>query len=146
MSDEDENQRSPTLGYAATQQFRTTHRHSHRSTLRPFNDDIFNTHNPGTARNRLNSTLDRLESLINKAAIENVSQSAKDRMQALANRLNGNDVNKTLGKMAQALEKLTTQQENTPNATTPNRSMVGPKVAKSLEPNGPQLAGDLTVF
>ena len=47
----------------------------------------------------MNSTLDRLESPLNHTAIENVSQSAQDRIQALGDRLNGNDMNKTLGKI-----------------------------------------------
>ncbi len=78
---------------------------------------MFNTQNPETA---LNSTLDRLENLINNATIENVNQSTKDRIQALANRLNGNDISKTLGKVTEVLEKLTTQQESTLNTATPN--------------------------
>ena len=45
--------------------------------------------------------------------IKNISQSAKDRIQALASRLNGNNINKTLGKITEVLEKLTTQQEST---------------------------------
>ena len=44
----------------------------------------------------------------------------KDRIQVLANRLNGNDLIETLGKISEALEKLTIQQqESTPNAAIP---------------------------
>ena len=75
--------------------------------------------NQDTVTNRINSALDRLESLINNVTIENISQSAKDRIQALANRLSGNDINKMLGKITEVLEKLTTQQESTQHATIP---------------------------
>ena len=84
-------------------------RHSHSPTLRLFDDDVFNTKNPDSALSKMNSNLDRLEGLINNAAIENVSQSPRDRIQALANRLNGNDMNQTLGEITDVLEKLTTQ-------------------------------------
>ena len=70
-----------------------------------------------TQRNKQH--LNRFGSLLNNAAIENVSKSTKDTFQALANRLNGNDINKTPGKIAEALEILTAQQdESTLNATT----------------------------
>ena len=75
-----------------------THRHSHRPTLGSVDDVVFNTQNPDTALNRINSTLNRSGSLLNNVAIENVSKSTKDTFQALANRLNGNDMNKTPGK------------------------------------------------
>ena len=61
-------------------------------------------------RRTRNSTQVRLESIINSTAIENVGQSAKDRTHALTNRLNGNVISKTSGKIAEILEKLTTQQ------------------------------------
>ena len=128
-SDEDEYQKSPTLGLGAGskrlqqddtpgghQQFRTTHRQNHPPPLR-FDEDIFNTQNQDTMTNRINSALDRLESLINDTTIENISQSTKDRIQALTNRLSGNDINKTLGKITEVLKKLTTQQESTQHAT-----------------------------
>ena len=85
--------------------------------MRSFND-VFNTQISETALNRINSTLDRLENLINnqQRMIENVSQSTKDRIQALANRVNS----KTVGKITDVLEKLTTQQESTPNVATLN--------------------------
>ena len=96
-----------------------THRHSHRPTLRSLDDNVFNTQNPDTALNKINSTLNRFGSLLNNLVFENVSKSAKDRIQALANRLNGNDMNKTPRKITAALEMLTTQQEeSTLNATT----------------------------
>ena len=84
----------------------STHRHSHRPTLRSFDDDVFNTKNPDSALSKIKSNLDRLEGLINNAAIKNISQSAKDRTQALANRLNGNAMNKTLGEITEVLEKV----------------------------------------
>ena len=134
MSDEDEYHMSPTLRLGAGskrlrqddtpgghQRFRTTHRQGHQPPAR-FNDDIFNTRNPDTVSNRINNTLERLESLINDTPLENISQSAKDRIQALSNRLNGNDINKTLGKITEVLEKLTTQQESTQNATAPKNA------------------------
>ena len=71
-----------------------THRHSHRPTLRSLHDDVFNTQNPDTTLNGINSTLNQFGSLLNNAALENVSKSTKDTFQALANRLNGNDMNK----------------------------------------------------
>ena len=108
MSDGDESQRSPTPGLGAGnkrsrqedtpgghQRFRTVQRHSHHLNLRSFEDDVFNTQNPDTTQNRINSALDRLETLVNDATIENISQSTKDRIQALANRLNGNDTQDT---------------------------------------------------
>ena len=108
-----------------------THRHSHRPTLRSFDDDGFNIQNPDTAINKINSTLNRFGSLLNNAAIKNVSKSAKDRIQASANRLNGHDINKTLGKITEALEMLTAQQdESTLNATTPK----GPTPETKLPP------------
>ena len=69
----------------------------HPATQPPLNfDDVFTTQNPDTALCRINSILDRLESLLNNSAIEDVSQSVKERIQALVNRLNGNDLNQTL--------------------------------------------------
>ena len=118
--DDDEIQTSPTFRLGAGskrlrqddtpgghQRFRTTHRQSQQPPMR-FNDDVFNTQQPDNATNRINNILDRLENLINDTPVENVSQSAKDRIQALSNRLNGNDINKTLGKITEVLEKLTT--------------------------------------
>ena len=96
-------------------------RHSHRPTLTSFEDDVFNIQNPETTQNRINNVLDRLESLVNNATIDNIGQSTEDRIQALANRLNGNDISKTLGKITEVLEKLTTQQENTSNEPTPDK-------------------------
>ena len=125
VSDENEDQRSPTLGLGAgrkrarqedtpggRQRFRTTTQ-NHRPTLTPFDDDIFNTQSPEMTQNRINSAIDRLENLINNAEIETINQSAKDRIQALASRLNGNEMNKTLTKISEVLEKLTRPQENT---------------------------------
>lgn len=130
ISDEDEFQKSPTFRMGAGskrlrqedtpgghQRFRTTQRQSHRPTLN-FDEDVFNTQNTDKTVNGINGALDRLERLVNDATLENISQSVKDRIQALANRLNGNDINKTLGKITEVLEKLTAQQENTQIATT----------------------------
>ena len=89
--------------------------------MRSFEDNVFNIQNPETTQNRINSVLDRLESLFNNATIDNIGQSTKDRIQALANRLNGNDISKRLGKITKVLEKLTTQQENTSNEPTPHK-------------------------
>lgn len=92
--------------------------------MRSFDDDVFITKNPDTALSRINSSLDRLQCLINDAVIDNISQSAKDRIQVLAKSLNGSDMNKTSGKITEVLEKLTTQQEeSTLNATTPKGPM-----------------------
>ena len=134
MSDEDKSQQSPTLGLGTGnkrprqedtpgghQRFRITQGHSHHSHLRSFEDDVLNTEGPETTQNRINSALDRLETLVNNATIENISQSTKDRTQALTNRPNGNDISKTLGKITEVLEKLTTQQENTSNGPTPQK-------------------------
>ena len=131
ISDEDESERSPTFGLGARnkrsqqedipgghQRFRTMQRHSHRPNLRSFEDDGFNTQNPETTQNRINSALERLETLIDNATIENISQSTKHRIQALANRPNGNDISKTLRKITEVLENLTTQQENASNEPT----------------------------
>ena len=93
-TDQDEHQRSPTLGLGA-EDTRGFAKHSPTqppTNLRLFGNDVFNTQNPETAQNRINRAVDRLEDLINNAAIDNVSQSAKDGTQALANRLNGNDI------------------------------------------------------
>jgi hypothetical protein len=130
FSNENESQRSPTLGLGAGskrsrqddtpgghQRFRTVQHH--QPTLRSFENDVFNTQNPETTQTWINSALDHLENLVNNATIENINQSTKDRIQALANRLNGNDIGKTLGKITEVLEKLTTQ-GNTPNETTPH--------------------------
>ena len=93
-------------------------RHSHHLNLRSFEVDVFNTQNPETTQNRINSALDRLETLTNNTAIENISQSTKDRIQALANSLNASDITKTLRKITEVLEELTTQQANTSNEPT----------------------------
>ena len=77
--------------------------------MRSFDDDVFNTKNLGSTLSKMNSNLNRLEGLINNAAIENVSQSPRDRIEALANRVNGNNMNKMLGEITEVLEKLTTQ-------------------------------------
>ena len=75
--------------------------------MRSFDDDVFDTKNPDSALSKLKSNLDQLGSLINNVAIKNISQSI-DRIEALASRLNSN-VNKTLGEITEALEKLTTR-------------------------------------
>ena len=89
--------------------------------MRSFEDDVFNIQNPETTQNRINSVLDRLESLVNNAKIDNIGQSTKDRIQDLANRLNGNDISKTLSKITEVFERLTTRQENTSNEPTPHK-------------------------
>ena len=93
--------------------------HSHRPTLRSFEDDLFDIQNPETTQNRINSILNHLKSLVNNATTDNIVQSTKYKIQALVNRLNGNDISKALGKITQVLEKLTIQQKNTSNEPTP---------------------------
>ena len=46
--------------------------------LKSFDDDVFDTQSPDTSLSRINSTLDRLEIILNNTAIENISQSAED--------------------------------------------------------------------
>ena len=75
--------------------------HGHPN-LRPFDDDVLNMQTWKPPKKRINSTLDRLESLLNYTAIENVSHSAQDRIPTPANRPNSKDINKTLGKITLA--------------------------------------------
>ena len=89
--------------------------------LRPFDDDLLNIQSPEAAQNRLNSTLDLLQSLINNETIENVSSSAVNKIQALANGLNGSNISKTLGKIVQVNYPATGEhpERSTPNLTNP---------------------------
>ena len=68
--------------------------------LKSFDDDVFDTQSPDTSLSRINSTLDRLEIILNNTAIENISQSAKDgsRQSRTAEQQR---YNKTLGKITQ---------------------------------------------
>ena len=63
-------------------------------------------------QNKLNSTMDCLEHLVNNVVIKNVSQSAKDRIQAITNKM--------LAKITNIPKKLVTTKESTQVATTAN--------------------------